>query len=333
MDKKDLHVIAVFNNNRRWVNRLKLLKKFVEHMVSSGVTLHLCEHVMGQRDFAYSEDDPMLKHFNYYKIRGDEHHEGWLKEGLQQYVSARLPDTAKYLAIIDADVTFTNPDWVHLTLDMLQCHRVGQPWSFSVDMDQNNNPVHDEHGNLMDRSFSAAWIAGDVRCVAEDYGLGQPSGTWLLNEEVVDWRQHYGYAWAFRMDVWNAIGGLPEWLITGEADYISAMAFSGRLNESRNYTSPGAQRRIRRYAELCDKHVRQDIGVVPGILHHGFHGSKKKRFYMTRGEILRESNFDPDIDIGRDRHGLPYLCSDNRILRDGIRRLSVMRDEDSSLGL
>ncbi len=333
MQPSDLHVVAVFNNNRLWRNRLRLLYRFVDHMLASGVTLTLVEHVIGERPFAYEEGHPQLKHFTYHKIRGDSNHECWLKEGLQKYGISRLPEGVKYIALIDADVFFTRADWAVMTLDMLQCHRVGQPWSYSVDLGPDENPLPDENGRLMDRSFCKAWMDGDVRCVSEDYGLGQPSAEWMLKNDVKDWRQHYGYAWSFRADVLSSIGGLPEWLVLGSADYISSMAFAGKLNMSKEYDSPGAQRRLRRYAELCDQYVKQDIGVVPGVLHHGFHGSKKKRFYLTRKDICRESNFDPDVDIGYDRYGLPTLISDNRILRDGLRRLSIARDEDSSVPL
>ncbi|MCW4589715.1 hypothetical protein NO263_03875 [Gluconacetobacter entanii] len=327
----DLHVVSVFSNNRRWRSRERLLRRFIPHMQASGVTLTMVEHVMGERDFVLDPDDPALAGVRLFQVRGDSRQENWLKEGLIRYGVSRLPADAKYLAVIDADVFFQRQDWALATLDMLQVHRVGQPWSYSVDLGPDENPVCDEHGRQMDRSFCAAWAAGDIIVTDEDYGIGQSSAQWLLDpERKRDWRQHYGYAWAFRLDVWNDFGGLPDWLVTGAADYIAAMAFAGKLDTSDAYTSPACARRLRHFAAACDRAVRQDIGVVPGLLSHGFHGSKKKRFYLDRKDILREANFDPDVDIGYDRHGLPFLASDNRILRDGLRRLSVARDEDSN---
>ncbi|BAK84530.1 hypothetical protein [Komagataeibacter medellinensis] len=330
MKPSDLHVICVYSNNRRWKSRERLLYRFISHMLDSGVSLTIVEHTIRERDFALQSDDPAFRHTQLFQVRGTDRQENWLKEGLIRYGRQRLPDSARYIAQIDADVAFQRPDWATATLDMLQIHRVGQPWSYSVDLGPDENPVMDENDRLMDRSFCAAWAAGDIRVTPNDYGMGQPTASWMLKGERRDWRQHYGYAWAFRADVYDAIGGLPDWLVTGSADYISAMAFAGLLNTSDTYTSSSCTRRLQQFAALCDEHVKQDIGVVPGMLSHGFHGPKRKRFYLDRKDILRESGFDPDLDIAYDRHGLPCLARDNRILRDGLRRLSVMRDEDAN---
>ncbi|MCE2576008.1 hypothetical protein [Komagataeibacter sp. FNDCR2] len=333
MQSSDLHVICVFSNNRGWKSRERLLRRFIPHMLDSGVSLTIVEHVIGERPFVLSVDDGnfLLRHVRLFQVRGSDRQENWLKEGLIRYGRQRLPDSARYIAQVDADVFFQRSDWAHATLDMLQVHRVGQPWSYSVDLGPDENPVEDENGRIMDRSFCAAWAAGDIRVTPDDYGLGRPTAAWMLKSgQRRDWRQHYGYAWAFRADVYDAIGGLPDWLVTGSADYISAMAFAGLLNTSDTYTSPSCTRRLRQFAALCDDYVQQDIGVVAGMLSHGFHGPKRKRFYLDRKDILREANFDPDLDLAYDRHGLPYLARDNRALRDGLRRLSVMRDEDAN---
>lgn len=331
MKPSDLHVICVYSNNRGWKSRERLLYRFISHMLDSGVSLTIVEHVIGERSFALQADDPAFQHTQLFQVRGSDRQENWLKEGLIRYGRQRLPDSARYIAQIDADVFFQRPDWPRATIDMLQIHRVGQPWSYSVDLGPDENPVEDENGRIMDRSFCAAWAAGDIRVTPNDYGVGQPTPSWMLKGgQRRDWRQHYGYAWAFRADVYDAIGGLPDWLVTGAADYISAMAFAGLLKTSDTYTSPSCTRRLQQFAMLCDQHVRQDIGVVTGMLSHGFHGPKRKRFYLDRKDILREADFDPDLDLAYDRHGLPYLARDNRILRDGLRRLSVMRDEDAN---
>ena len=90
--------------------------------------------------------------------------------------------------------------------------------------------------------------------------------------------------------------------------------------------SPGYIRRYEQFARLCDLYVKQDIGVVDGTVLAGFHGHKSKRCYLTRAQIFTEANYDPDRDIAYDGNGLPYLCSDNRLLRDGIRRYDAIRE-------
>lgn len=336
MKASDLHVVAVYNNPRRFWNRQRLLMKFVDHMISSGVSLTLVEHVIGERDFVYDDTHPLRPYFTYHKIRGDASHELWLKEGLQKYGTKRLPESAKYIAIIDTDITFTRPNWAVETIDMLQCHRVGQPWSYAEDVDTRDNSLFNAQGEVrLDRSFCKAWVEMDIEISADHYGqYGQKMSRWTQTKKrkhTAGFPQHPGYAWAFRKEVWDAIDGLPDWLVLGSADQASALAFTGHGYRRKGFETPGCLRRLDDYARLCDLHVRQDIGVVDGKILHGFHGLKAKRFYLERCDIALEAKFDPDHDIGYDHHGLPYLKSDNRILRDGIRRLSVQRDEDSSV--
>jgi hypothetical protein len=93
--------------------------------------------------------------------------------------------------------------------------------------------------------------------------------------------------------------------------------------------SPGYRRRLLEFAALCEMHIKQDIGCVDGTIVHGWHGNKRLRFYNARDQVMRESKFDPDLDITADFNGLPTLCRDNRVLRDGLRRYGTLRNEDS----
>lgn len=331
MQPSDLHVVAVFNNPRRWKSRVRLLNEFLLHMRESGISLTLVDHAFGEREHAFAKDDLRLAGINHVQVRGGADQEIWLKEALQKVGVRTLPDSWRYLAIIDADVRFERRDWAMETLHMLQHHCLGQPWSHSIDLAPDRTPLANEWSYLIDRSFAAAWTAGDVVEPEPAYGVGQPQArTLLANQERADARQHYGYAWAFRRETWDAIGGLPDWIPTGAADYHASLAFGGSVSPYQDHFTEECRRRLRAYAELCDQHVKQDLGVVPGILIHGFHGSKQKRHYITRDQILAESKFDPNLDLRWDWQGIPSLARDNRILRDGLRRMNTVRDEDSA---
>jgi hypothetical protein len=318
-----LHVVAVYSNPRRYASRERLARAFVAHMVASGVRLTFVEHAFGDRPFVFTPDPA----WQLVQVRGGANQELWIKEALQKIGVRHLPADWQYLALIDADITFTRPDWASETVHMLQHNQVGQNWSHSVDLGPNGEVLPNEWGNDADRSFAAAWAAGDVDMPTGAYGRGTSRA--LLKSKVKDWRQHYGYAWAFRRAAWDGIGGLPDWLVTGSADYHAALAFAGKQDRSEAYISPGATRRLAEFWQRCDAHVRQDIGVVPGTILHGFHGAKKNRVYLSRRDILIESQFDPDRDLTYDWQGIPSLAGDNRLLRDGLRRLMVVRNEDS----
>ncbi|GJE44394.1 hypothetical protein [Methylobacterium soli] len=46
--------------------------------------------------------------------------------------------------------------------------------------------------------------------------------------------------------------------------------------------------------------------------------------------MLIESKFDPDVGITLNVNGLPTLTTDNRLLRDGLRRYLSQRFEDKN---
>lgn len=321
-----LHVVAVYSNPRRYHSRERLARSFIAHMLASGVRLTFVEHAFGERPFVFDRHPA----WNLVQVRGGANQELWIKEALQKVGVRALPADWKYLALIDADLTFARPDWAAETVHMLQHYRLGQNWSHSVDLGPNGEVLTNEWGNDADRSFAAAWQAGDVEVSGSDYAPSrQPSRALLANTGKKDWRQHYGYSWAFRRATWDGIGGLPDWLVTGSADYHAALAFAGKLDKSEAYISPGATRRLHEFWARCDEHVRQDIGCVSGTILHGFHGAKRNRVYLSRKDILVESKFDPDRDLTHDWQGIPSLAGDNRLLRDGLRRLMVIRNEDS----
>ena len=326
-----LHVVLVYSNPRRFAARTRLLMETIGYMLESGVRLTVVEHAFGARPWELKpEHQPASLGVNLIQVRGGADQELWIKESLIKIGVRSLPHDWKYLAWIDADVSFVRRDWASETVHALQHYRVLQPWSHAIDLGPDGQVMRNEWGNDADRSFAAAWCDGDVEIPLDAYGKTQfgVSRAMLESKHKRDWRQHYGYAWAIRRAAWDGIGGLPDWLVTGSADYHAALAFAGKMDRSEAYISPGATRRLLAFARRCDEHIRQDIGVVPGTLIHGFHGNKKLRGYLSRKDVLVESKFDPDEHLTYDWQGIPSLCGDNRILRDGLRRMLTSRNED-----
>jgi hypothetical protein len=331
-----LHVVAAYNNPRRYAVRPRLLlNHWLPPLLESGARVTIAQHTIGARAHDLDpEKDPILKHVNLVNIRGGAEQELWLQHALYNAAIARLPEDAQYICWQDTDIVHLQPSWVADALHMLQTHRVGQTWTHAIDLDPTGNVARNEWGNDVDRSFCAAWLAGDVRACNGAYA---PNTTRALLPESKDrdWRQHTGASWVIRRGPLQGIGRLLDWMIIGSGDYHMGHGFAGTLPElieagraSGGY-APSYYRRLAEFASLCDVHIRQDIGCLPGTITHGWHGPKTSRFYGTREDVMRDSGFDPDRDIALDVNGLPTLCGDNRKLRDGLRRYNRRRNEDS----
>ncbi len=80
--------------------------------------------------------------------------------------------------------------------------------------------------------------------------------------------------------------------------------------------------------------LRKNLGCVPGLLTHHWHGAKRRRGYNWRENVLIDNQFDPTRDLRRDWQGLWQLHDDGSPrsirLRDQIRAYFRARDEDST---
>jgi hypothetical protein len=338
MKTQDLHVVGAYSNPNQYATPKRLLRQWVSDTLDGGVSLTLVEHQTGEHPWDFAKDDPLFAHVNLVQVRGGAQHLLWLQHALYNRGIATLPETAKGICWQDTDIKHQRSDWATETLHMLQHYRVGQTWTNSVDLDPNGNVATNEWGNDVDRSFCAAWLAGDVD--PKDGPYAPPVSRALLpkrEEGKRDWRSHTGYSWAIRPDALAKLGRLLDWMIIGSGDYHMAHGFAGNLRQmcSSALSQPGDWtysqsyfRKLLEFADQCDFAIQQDIGVVPGKIDHGWHGSKRLRFYGGREDVMREGRFDPDRDIVYDVHGLPMLTGRNPLLRDGLRRYNARRNAD-----
>jgi hypothetical protein len=145
---------------------------------------------------------------------------------------------------------------------------------------------------------------------------------------------HPGYAWAINRSAYDKIGGLYAESILGSGDNLMAYSFIGRWEDSiDSNVTEGYKRSVQIYQDRCERHIRRDIGYLPGSIIHEWHGKKKTRYYDSRWKILVRNKFDPYMDLKRDYQGLYQLedHGDGRsiALRDDIRSYFRARLEDS----
>jgi hypothetical protein len=297
-----LHVVTAIANPIRWKSRISLFKGFAQHMLDSGVTLTVVECAYGDRPFELAA----MPHINHVPVRAKTL--VWNKENLLNIGLGRLPNSWKYVAWVDADVTFRKSGWAGETVQALQLYDVVQPWSDCYDLGPNDDHL------AAHRSF--------CRMVHEKQPI-VPSG--IAGYTFA----HPGYAWAATRRALNLLGGLIETAALGAGDHHMALALIGRVQESvpggisANYLAP-----LLRWQDRATRHIAQNISYVPGTIEHGWHGSKDKRAYIDRWSILTRNQFDPDADLMRNTWGVLELAGNKPALRDAIDHYFRARDED-----
>lgn len=323
-------VVTGISNVVRFKSRYNLYRKFEAHIKSFGVNLMTIEVAFGDRPFEITEST------NPNHIQMRTRHELWHKENMINAAINRLPSDWKYVAVIDADIGFCRPDWAQETVQQLQHYDVVQMFSLCSDLGPEPAlmPVGTNYGfaycyqNSINNISIPPLLDSDGRLNPKRFSRKTCYG---ITDKKVYW--HPGFAWAWRRSAIERVG-LYDLGILGAGDHHMALGLLGRAHESLPpKVTDGYKRAVLAWETLALKHIRKNIGYVPGVIFHNWHGRKGARQYWDRWKILESNDFDPYHDVKRDSQGLWQLIDhgDDRSLklRDQIRAYFRQRSEDS----
>jgi hypothetical protein len=145
---------------------------------------------------------------------------------------------------------------------------------------------------------------------------------------------HSGFAWAARRDSLSKVGGLIDFCLLGSGDWHQAHGLFGQMNKTLNVGYSDTYKRLcLEWERRAERFIRRNVGYVPGLINHYWHGRKDNRRYDDRWKLLVNTKFDPVTDLKKDVQGL-YQLDDNGdmkfiALRDGLRIYAKVRDEDN----
>jgi hypothetical protein len=311
-----LHVVSPLSNQVRFNRRYDLFDRFAKHMVDSKVNLTVAECAYGDREHFLTPHEAIQI------VQLRTRHELWHKENMINLAVQRLPADWKYIAWVDGDVQFLNPNWAAETVQQLQHYDLVQMFDFAEDIGFGPH----QHLNI-ERSFMLAYhnmLRGTMR---GEPRKPNPHG----KHPYGGWWGHTGYAWAARRSAWDKLGGLIDSCILGSADHTMACALIGSVKSSfPPQTTAAFQRGLIAWGDRAENHILRNVGYVPGKILHHFHGPKANRDYVGRWEILKRNSFNPDTDLKRDWQGLWQLTGNKPRLRDELRMYFRQRNEDSN---
>lgn len=312
IDEENLYVVTSITNPHRYASRVRLFREFAERMERTpNVKFYVIEGVLeGQEAQVF---DPNNLHHRLVTLRDAI----WHKENLLNVLINSLPPEAKYIAWVDADVTFVRPDWVGATIKALRDHPVVQMFSTCSDLDSHSNILAKEMGAHSVDGMIYRWHNNGNQRVTQGYH--RHGG-------------HCGYAWAIRRDVFEALEGLLDFSIVGSADYIMASAFMGHIMNAVDFPASFAYKeKVREWGRRWDR-IDGVVGYIDGLVLHHFHGFKKERGYSWRNhEYVVKTGFNPDRDLKKNREGVYEWDRDSPActqLKAGLATYFSLRNED-----
>jgi len=206
-----------------------------------------------------------------------------------------------------------------------------QMFSIAQDLTPDNEPLQKHNGfvysysNLnepFNREFD--WneaIESKPLTITDDYHK-------RFVKRIESW--HPGFAWAARREAIDKLGGLIDFAILGAADRHMAHALIGRVKDTFYHDiNENYKRALLIWEDRANRYIRRNIGYLPGLILHRWHGKKGNRNYKQRWNILLKHNFDPELDLKKDWQGLHQLTERSIGLRDDLRAYFRMRNEDS----
>lgn len=299
-----LHVIGVVSNPARYHSRYRLAREWADRMAATPhVRLHLVEAAYGDRHHELTDTG----NTDHLQLRT--HSEAWIKEAMINLGEERLvPRDARYIAWVDTDVEFRDPNWALETIHQLQHFPVVQPWQQCADL-----------GHL-----------GNIMQTYQSFGFLKQRGIRLQrNSDEAYQYGHTGFAWACTRAFWEQVEGLMNWCILGSADHHMGWAMIGQVDHSiHGRMHPSFFRRCHEWQERAIRITHREIGFTPGRIEHNFHGSKRNRQYRERWRILIDHDFNPDRDLMKDNQGLVQLVGKPE-LEHAILQYNRARNEDS----
>ena len=323
--KEPLYVVTTVFNSQRFRSRWRLYEDFAKMVHESGAILYTVEVAFGERDFAVTQPG------NPRHIQLRTNHEVWLKENAINVGVSRLPLDWRYVAWVDADCRFVRDDWANETIHQLQHFELVQMWSQFQDMNSNHEIIGCASSFM--QGYLQSWHGWlnepkkkDVGCY---YDFPEPGNAGLA---IRKYPGAPGLAWAMRRESWDKVGGLLDVCCLGSGDWYMAFAAIQALEDGmiRSDYHPSYTAAIHEWQRRA-KSLHRNVGVVPGLALHHWHGHKVGRRYRTRDQILVENQFNPATDLRKDWQGIYQLdVHDDRTmkLRDDLRGYFRQRNED-----
>lgn len=302
MEQEPLFVVLPYFNYCKFQRRRQLFLEFVERIRDTPNIRLIVSEVRHENDTFHLPKNIPGVYMHHRFVTKDRI---WLKENLINLAIQRIPEDWKYLAWIDADITFLTADWVQKTMEALKSYDVVQMFDRCVNMGPRGEALK------IDKGFAYMWHHGQY-----------------IRSYKYNGKMHPGFAWAMTSKGYQQMGGLIDWAILGSGDRHMALALIGDVemsapgNISRDYG-----RMLAEYQERC-KGLR--LGYAPIWIMHHWHGRFADRKYKERWSILTHEVYMPRLDIERNQEGILQLTKRGERLSQPITEYFEGRQEDST---
>jgi len=301
-------IISCYFNPQKSPYRLKAFNVWYESI--KHLNHRIVECVIGEAEPQLPENDYIQRIYTPNLL--------WHKESLLNNIVESLPEEYRYVFWVDADVLFTNNNWLIDSVEVLQTANIVQPFEYCVHMEKDElTPsinVEAHKAQVQDGTYlknRRVW-----RSFCANYGKLSKK-----DSETYHLHGHVGFAWGARREILDRVPLYDKALIGG-ADHIIAHAAVGEVKHKciMNAFADNIEEIVDWSREFYLA-VQGKVGYAPGDLYHIWHGDIDKREYLKRIK-----DFTPEtknINM-KDKNGL-YVThkEDHKYIKNYFRKREV----------
>lgn len=342
----DLWVITTYYNPARYRTRRQNYQQFAKRIIEAGMKLITVECAFGQERFEFDPSPEIIQ------VRG--RHVMWLKERLINVAISKLPPQAEKIAWIDADILFSNPAWAVEVAASLDRYPLAQPCD-SLHRLERAQTTYAGTGYFR-RSFACQLQRRPESALIRGVAHGFPGGAWAARRSLIERHGLYdaeilggndelfahalgggfgspcvrGITGAERTERPRLVDRIVDRLARIPWPHWLANRYVARSVAVRPTPSAGEALfgHYLRWAEGLYQDVRGQVGCVPGMALHLWHGDPVNRRYVARTAMLERHHFDPSRDLRVNAHGVWEWSSDKAELHQAVARYFLSRRED-----
>ncbi len=244
----------------------------------------------------------------------------WQKERLLNLALRLLPASCDRVAWLDCDVVFTRDGWAADATRALDETVLLHPFQARTDLTRDASPDAPTAEHL-----AAAVPSMIYKMVVEHV----PPEDLLISHPRLKRAATHGLAWATRREVLDR-HGLYDACVVGSGDRAMLCAAVGAFEHAAQALLMNARQQAHylAWARPFFETMRGQIGYIPGLALHLWHGEVKDRQYGARERGFQAFAFDPFRDIALDAHGCWRWSSDKPELHAYVRSYFASRNED-----
>ncbi len=318
-------VISCYFNTNSYASRRKNFDIFYQQLRRSNVNYLIAECVFGDENFQLPIDERILRFHSKSKL--------WQKENLLNLLIKQLPPTCKYVFWLDADVLFTNNNWIPEAVEVLKTNAICQPFSIAVRLEKDEfEPGFNVQGSTILVDFPNFKLPPQTR-LWRSFAYNYCKNKHLSDSSIFDIHGHTGFAWGARREILESFP-LYDKAIVGTGDHIMAHASVGQIPHNcleKAFTDNQQLDDIYDWSKKFSQITENKLGFVEGELWHLWHGDLQNRQYLKRTQQFSKVSFNPHEDLVKNKDGLHEIPKEREDVQNWMNDYFESRREDDQI--